>query len=198
MEAAPVGALVALAVVGSFTPGPNTTIATVTGVHFGFRAVLPHLAGVPVGFSTLLALGSLGVAGVLLAAPAAAALVKWAGVGYLLYLGARLLRPARPGHAALARPFTFAQSVLFQYANPKAWMLAAATAGAAAPGPGLAARTALVCALFSAACIVSLAAWAWLGASLRQWLGTGHRLRAFDAAMALSLVATALWMAATS
>jgi threonine/homoserine/homoserine lactone efflux protein len=77
-------------------------------------------------------------------------------------------------------------------------MLAVATAGASGPGVGIAARTALVCALFSAACIISLAAWAWLGASLRQWLRTGHRLRRFNAALALSLVATAVWMAATA
>jgi threonine/homoserine/homoserine lactone efflux protein len=195
MDQAQIGALVALAVVGSFTPGPNTTIATATGAHFGFRAVVPHLVGVPVGFATLLALGSLGVAGVLLALPGAVAVIRWAGVTYMVYLGALLLRAARPGEVRLPRPFTFAQSVAFQYANPKAWMLAAATASAAVPGANAAARTALVCALFAGACVASLAAWAWLGASLRRWLRTEPRRRAFNAAMALSLLATAAWLA---
>jgi hypothetical protein len=36
-------ALAILAVVGSFTPGPNNMIATVTGANHGFRAVLPHI-----------------------------------------------------------------------------------------------------------------------------------------------------------
>ena len=55
-------ALATLAVVGSFTPGPNNVIATVTGANHGLRATLPHILGVPFGFRTMLVAGSLGVA----------------------------------------------------------------------------------------------------------------------------------------
>jgi threonine/homoserine/homoserine lactone efflux protein len=40
------------AFVGSFTPGLNTTIATVTGANYGFRAAVPHMFGIPFGLST--------------------------------------------------------------------------------------------------------------------------------------------------
>src|SRR5215475_12394665 len=70
MDGAQLGAFVVFSLVGSFTPGPNTTIATATGANFGFRAVVPHVAGVPFGMTTLLVLGSLGVTGLLLALPA--------------------------------------------------------------------------------------------------------------------------------
>ncbi len=40
-------ALLTLLTVGLFTPGPNTTIAAVTGANFGLRATLPHCVGVP-------------------------------------------------------------------------------------------------------------------------------------------------------
>ncbi len=60
-------ALAALAIAGSFTPGPNNTIATVTGANHGLRAVVPHLLGVPFGFSTILVAGSLGAAALLAA-----------------------------------------------------------------------------------------------------------------------------------
>jgi threonine/homoserine/homoserine lactone efflux protein len=66
MEPAQLWAFVVFSLVGSFTPGPNTTVATATGANFGFRAALPHILGVPFGFSTMLALGTLGVAGLLL------------------------------------------------------------------------------------------------------------------------------------
>jgi threonine/homoserine/homoserine lactone efflux protein len=203
MDAAYFWAFVVFSMVGSFTPGPNTTIATVTGANFGFRAVVPHIVGVPFGFSTLLVAGNLGVAGIVLALPAAAGIIKWAGVLYMLYLGWLLLRPAPWGPAPrggvrVARPLTFWQSAMFQYANPKAWMLAAATAGAYVPGASVPMRATLICAVWSGACILSLVAWAWLGAALREWLRVGNRLRGFNALMALALIATAVWMAATS
>jgi threonine/homoserine/homoserine lactone efflux protein len=200
MEPAQLWAFVVFSLVGSFTPGPNTTVATATGANFGFRAALPHIFGVPFGFSTMLALGTLGVAGLLLSLPVAAGAIKWVGIGYLLYLGWLLTRPAHGGGRAAprARPFTFLQSALFQFANPKAWMLTVATAGTYMSGRGVAARAALICAIFAATCMISLVAWAWAGAALRVWLRAGRRLRWFNAAMGLSLAATALWMAVTT
>jgi hypothetical protein len=55
-------ALAVLALVGSFTPGPNNMIATVTGANHGFRAALPHVFGVPFGFASMLIAGAFGVA----------------------------------------------------------------------------------------------------------------------------------------
>src|SRR5437660_870237 len=143
MEPVQLWAFVVFSLVGSFTPGPNTTIATVTAANFGFRATVPHILGVPFGFSTLLALGTLGMAGLLLSTPAAAGALKWAGVAYLLYLAWLLARPAAPAGdggrgGPGGRPLTFLESALFQYANPKAWMLAIATAATYASGARLA------------------------------------------------------------
>ena len=51
MEADQVIALAVFALVGSFTPGPNNAIATLTGANFGMRAAVPHILGVPFGFA---------------------------------------------------------------------------------------------------------------------------------------------------
>ena len=203
MEPAQLGAFVVFSLVGSFTPGPNNTIATATAANFGFRAALPHIFGVPFGFSTMLALGSLGAVGLLLSLPTAAGAIKWAGIAYLVYLGWLLIRAARPtpdyapGTLA-ARPLTFLESAVFQYVNPKAWMLATATGGTFMSGRDVATRAALICMVFSATCIASLAVWAWMGAALRRWLRAGRRRWWFNMAMGLSLAATALWMAVTT
>ena len=50
-------ALAILAIVGSFTSGPNNMIAIVTGANHGFRAALPHIFGVPFGFASMLIAG---------------------------------------------------------------------------------------------------------------------------------------------
>ena len=203
MEPAHFWAFVVFSLVGSLTPGPNNAIATAIAANFGFRAALPHILGVPFGFSTMLALGSLGALGLLLSLPRAAGAIKWAGVAYLVYLGWLLIRAAHATseHAPrvpAGRPLTFLESALFQYANPKAWMLTTATAGTYMSGRDLATRATLICLVWSATCIASLVTWAWMGAALRAWLRTGSRRWWFNATMGLSLAATALWMALTT
>jgi threonine/homoserine/homoserine lactone efflux protein len=188
-------ALVTLAVAGSFTPGPNNTIATITGANHGLRAVVPHMLGVPFGFSTMLAAGSLGAAALIVAHPLLAALIKWAGIAYLLLIGWQVARSGGSSDRPLARPLTFWQSAAFQYANPKAWMLATATAGAFSEQGDTWLRTALVCAVFSLTAFASLVLWGWLGVALRGWLANGARLRVFNVTMGALLAGTAAWMA---
>jgi len=188
-------ALATLAVVGSFTPGPNNTIATVTGANHGLRATLPHVLGVPFGFGSMLVAGSLGVAALLIAHPWLGQAIKWIGIAYLLYISWLIARAGSIADRRLARPLTFWQSAAFQYANPKAWMLAAATAGTFMTVEAGVLRTAIIVVVFGTTAVASLLAWAWLGASLRSWLQVGTRLARFNLSMGALLAATALWMA---
>jgi threonine/homoserine/homoserine lactone efflux protein len=188
-------ALATLAVVGSFTPGPNNVIATVTGANHGLRAAVPHILGVPFGFGTMLVAGSLGVAALLVAQPLLGVAIKWVGIAYLLYIAWLIARASSIGERTLARPLTFWQSAAFQYANPKAWMLAAATAGTFMTVEAGTLRTAIIVGVFAATAACSLILWAWIGAALRHWLQVGRRLARFNLAMGVLLAATALWMA---
>lgn len=187
-------ALITLAVAGSFTPGPNNTIATVTAANHGFRAAVPHMLGVPLGFASMLVAGSLGVAAVLIAHPLLAQLIKWLGIAYLLYIAWLIARASSLGDRTLARPLTFWQSAAFQYANPKAWMLAAATAATFMAQGANVARTSVIVVVYALAAFSSLVLWAALGAALQAWLRQGQRLRVFNLVMGALLAATALWM----
>lgn len=188
-------ALVVFALAGSFTPGPNNTIATVTGANHGLRATVPHICGVPFGFATLLVAGGVGAAALTVAHPAPATAIKWIGIAYLLYIAWVIARTDAIGERALARPLTFWQSAAFQYANPKAWMLAAATVGTYMAADAAALRIVIICAVFSLTCAASLIVWAAAGAALKNWLARDSRLRAFNLTMGATLAATAAWMA---
>jgi threonine/homoserine/homoserine lactone efflux protein len=200
-------ALSVFALIASITPGPNNTIATATGANWGFRAALPHVLGVPLGLVSMLLAGAAGMAAVIVGTPWLAQTIKWLGIAYLLWIALKFMlaarAPAAPGAAAsgvggLARPLTTWQSAAFQYANPKAWMIAGATAAAYMHGHDLVQRTALICLVFAAISALSVALWSALGDALRDWLRHGHRLRWFNLAMGLSLAATAAWMAWSS
>lgn len=197
MEADQLVALTVFALIGSFTPGPNNAIATLTGANFGLRAAVPHMLGVPFGFASMLLAAAGGVAAVLLANPLAAETIRWLGTAYLLWLAWSLMR-AQESRALTSGPFrlplSFSQSALFQYLNPKAWMLASATAGAFMAGEAPLLSGAWAAALFGLTAFASVAVWAAVGASLRAWLAIGSRLRIFNVAMGASLAATAFWM----
>ena len=131
-------ALLTLLTVGLFTPGPNTTIAAVTGANFGLRATLPHCLGVAFGFASILALCAVGVGALILGQPTLSSVVHLAGVAYLLWLAWKIARSTALAEKQVLRPLNVWQSAVLQYANIKAWMLALAVAAsymAGAPAP---------------------------------------------------------------
>lgn len=182
--------------VGAVTPGPNCALALSTAVNFGPRRVLPHMLGVAIGFSAMLAAALAGAHGLFLALPWLAQVLKWFGVAWLAWMGVQLARSRQLADDTSARPPRVHESILLQFANPKAWMLMTATVGAyqdvARPGwlAGL-----LIVAIFALCCVTAIAVWAWLGGSLRGWLAGGQRLAWFNGLLGLSLVATAAWLA---
>jgi threonine/homoserine/homoserine lactone efflux protein len=188
-------ALVTLAVVGSFTPGPNNMIAAAIGANHGFRAVLPHMLGVVFGFTTMLVAGSVGLAALIAATPWMAALLKWGGIAYLMAIAWRIAGTSAIAEGSMRQPLTFWQSAVFQYANPKAWTIGMATLGTFASGGDITVRTAVICSVFAIIAFVSVGIWGLTGATLRDGLAVGRRLRVFNAVMGALLAGTAVWLA---
>ena len=54
-------AFVGFAFATLFTPGPNNIMLLSSGLTFGFRRTLPHVAGVAIGFSVMVAAMAWGV-----------------------------------------------------------------------------------------------------------------------------------------
>jgi threonine/homoserine/homoserine lactone efflux protein len=193
-------ALLVFSLIGSFTPGPNTIVASATGATFGLRATLPHVVGVPLGLATMLLAAAAGVAGLIAAAPGAGAVLHWLGIAYMAWLSIALARrhdaAAERAGGPFGLPLGVMQSALFQYLNPKAWMLALAITGTWLAGAEPWHRALIVIAVFGLSAAASLVAWGGAGAVLRRWLAdSGRRRRLFDLAMASALGATTLWLA---
>ncbi|MCB1840375.1 MAG: LysE family translocator, partial [Alphaproteobacteria bacterium] len=47
--------------VASITPGPNNFMVAASGMNYGYKRTLPHIAGVVTGFCSLLLLCMLGI-----------------------------------------------------------------------------------------------------------------------------------------
>ena len=90
--------------VGAVTPGPNCALALSTAVNFGPRRVLPHMLGVAIGFSAMLAAALAGAHGLFLALPWLAQVLKWFGVAWLAWMGVQLARSRQLADGTSARP----------------------------------------------------------------------------------------------
>ena len=54
-------AFVMFAVVMFFTPGPNNIMLLSSGLTYGFRRTLPHIAGITIGFAFMVGAVGLGL-----------------------------------------------------------------------------------------------------------------------------------------
>ena len=190
-----------LATAMSFTPGPNTALSAALAANYGLPRAMPFIAAVTVGWGLLLAVCSLGVGALVLAAPLLGWAIKLVGVAYLLWLSFRLAFQTQLPGAATGRKLevTFAQGVAMQFVNIKAWMAALAVVGGWIAGRSDAAqRFAVLLPVMLGFAFFSNFTYALLGSLLRDWLagpaGTGRRLVAFNRVMAAVLVVTAIWM----
>ena len=176
----------------SATPGPNNALVAASAANFGLRRSLPQVLGVALGFPAMLLLVALGAAEVLRGAPAAMAALRWAGAAWILWLawGIATAAPPAPG-AAPGRPMTLLQSALFQWVNPKAWIIAAGAIAAYTGGEGgLVTEAFGLAALFAVMAFASMLGWAALGAGTARLLRDPAALRWFNRAMAALLVAS--------
>jgi threonine/homoserine/homoserine lactone efflux protein len=197
--------LCVFAVVTSITPGPNNALLFASGVNHGIRRTVPHLLGVTLGFAFMQLALALGVGFVFDALPGLSPTLRALGAAYLLYLAWRIATAApppglaqdsrpiasdAPATARTARPMTFLEASAFQWVNPKAVMMCVTAATAYALPDRPVASAFLVTGVFFFAGMPCVALWALLGSALRGFLQDRRRLRAFNVAMALLLVAS--------
>ena len=178
----------------SVTPGPNNLMLAASGVNFGFRRTMPHLLGVSIGHGIQVAIVASLLAWVMAWLESLRLVLVLAGCGYLLWLAWRQAGAGQPGRAEQARPLGFLGAALFQWVNPKAWMMVVNTAILFLPRGGAwhaAISLSLVCVVVNLPCI---ALWAVVGDRLRNHLREPRALRVFNYSMALLLAATALWI----
>ncbi|MFO6418962.1 LysE family translocator [Hylemonella sp. W303a] len=193
MQPALLGPLVLFTFISSITPGPNNTMLAASGLNFGLRRTWPHVWGVNMGFIAMLVLIGLGMGAVFTRYPWLHPLLKYVSAAYLLFLAWKIANAAPPQQpvegAAQSRPLTFWQAALFQWVNPKAWVMTTGMVSAYVPSGeafwGHLGLAALIAMAVGMPCII---VWAAFGSALRRWLHRPRMIRAFNWTMAALLV----------
>lgn len=194
MTASQAIAFLLFAVVAAITPGPGNLILTSTGARVGLLRGLPCLCGVVIGMGFMMFLVAFGLGNVVLASPWLILILKWGGIGFLLWLSWKIATADRGDATTDKRPLGFWGGAAFQWINPKSWLVsvsavsvywhpAAGTAFTQATGFGL---------LFILAALPSCFIWLAFGASLQRFLYTKRTARIFNVAMGVLLAGAVL------
>jgi threonine/homoserine/homoserine lactone efflux protein len=172
------------------TPGPNNVLVASSGVNFGFRATVPHILGITIGYPVMLLIVGLGLAKIFIAIPMTHLVLKYVSIVYLLYLAWSIARSAAVSEAhKIYKPMTFAQGAAFQWVNAKGWVAAlTAVTTYTAVDSTLPLQIAALAMLATVITLVSVSSWTLFGAVLRRFLHTERRRRWFNYSMAALLV----------
>ena len=183
-------ALFGILLAATWTPGPNNLMLASSGATFGFRATVPHIAGVALGFGFMLFSIALGMGEVFERAPVLHDILRWVGAALLLWVAWRIANTKSPGEpGARTKPFNFVQAAAFQWINPKGWAMCVALVGQFMQGDRLVFTAAVLALVSIVSGISSAAGWAVFGEFIQRWLKSPARLKAFNLSMAGIIVA---------
>jgi len=180
------------ALVTSVTPGPNNMMLLASGVNFGFSRTLPHMFGISIGFFVLVLSVGFGLGSVFNAWPILYTVLRYAGAAYLLYLAWKIATsgPASDADSTRSKPLSFMSAALFQWVNPKAWIMAIGAISTYTPMQGYFTNVVVISAVFALINLPSVGIWAGFGSLLRNVLRDPVGLRIFNGVMAVLLVAS--------
>jgi threonine/homoserine/homoserine lactone efflux protein len=185
-------AFVVFGAVMAFTPGPNNIMVLSSGLTFGFRRSLPHIAGIAIGVSFMVASVGLGLGAIFIAYPVLQIILKYVGIAYLIYLAVVIAMSGSvtPGQDNRRGPMTFWAAVLFQWVNIKGWVMAIGVITAYSAIASFPWNIAIQAALMLVMGALSSLAWTLFGSSLRSFLISPTAVRVFNVLMAALLLAS--------
>ena len=183
-------AFVLFAVVMYFTPGPNNIMLLSSGLTYGFRRTLPHIAGITIGMAFMIAAVGVGLGTIFIAYPVLQAILKYAGAAYLIYLAVAIARSgaAKSNQDNRRGPMTFWGAAMFQWINVKGWVMVIGTITAYAAIAAFPWNIVIQTAIVLVVGVLATVAWASFGSALRPLLTSPRMVRAFNIVMALLLL----------
>ncbi|RLA74731.1 MAG: LysE family translocator [Epsilonproteobacteria bacterium] len=178
------------------TPGPNNLMLLSSGLNFGFRRSLPHMAGIAFGFPFMVICVGLGVGVVFELFPFVYNILKIIGISYLFWMAWQIAindTSLNQEKYKKSKPFTFAQSVLFQWVNPKAWIMAITSTATFTKGDeNTFIQVFIIAFIYMLSGFISTSSWTIGGVFLKKIIKDVKTIKIFNISMAILIVASIL------
>lgn len=179
----------------TLTPGPNNFMLLNSGLHFGIKKSLPHYLGICVGFPLMMLIVSLGLGQLFLQHLWIKHFLKIFGSLYMLYLAWQILdASAQVKMNKQLKPFGFFQAILFQWINPKAWLMAIGAISIFSLTANYFNNAMTIGTVFLFMCLPCIGIWMIFGKFLQQILTEEKHRKWFNIVMATCLIASVIMM----
>lgn len=165
------------------TPGPNNIMLVASGANFGFLKSLPHMLGIVLGIFILQIFIAFGLGNIFKHYPIIQTVLKIAGCIYLLYLAWKIVGTAR--HSVdkniMKKPLSILDAGLFQFLNPKVWLMSITTMVSFTIEGELYFQSAiLVASIMSAVMFISISIWTGVGTTIARFLYSDRAFKIFN------------------
>lgn len=196
MEHSLIFALCTFAFISSVTPGPNNIMLLASGAQYGYVRSLPHIFGIVIGVAALMVSVLSGLGVMFTVYPFLFSILKVLGSSYLLWLACKIATASVyaievKDTGTPKGPFKWWEAALFQFINPKAWMMAVGSVTMfSLPGNQYLESGIAIVLVFACIGFPSVSLWAGAGTKIGVLLNTPKQRRVFNVAMGLATVAT--------
>ena len=159
------------------TPGPNNSILTASGIKFGFFRSIPNIFGIPTGHGIQLALVCLGLGSLFTQFPILLEALRYVGAAYIIYLAYKMFGSLNIAKTEdRSRPLKYYEAILFQFVNPKAWVICSTAVTLYYPkGENIFIGTLFMVIMSTLVNIPSISIWAYGGSVIRKYLNNVHQ-----------------------
>lgn len=176
------------------TPGPNNSILTASGIKFGFVKTIPNIFGIPTGHGIQLTLVCFGLGSLFLQFPFLLEMLKYIGAIYLLYLAWKMFGSLNiEVRENKSSPLKYYEAILFQFVNPKAWVICITAVSLFYPEKeNIFIGTLFMVFMSTIINIPSISIWAFGGSVIRKYLYDQKLKKTIEWLLAFLLIGTSI------
>ena len=176
------------------TPGPNNSILTASGIKFGFTRTIPNIFGIPTGHGIQLTFVCFGLGSLFIQFPFLLNALKYIGAIYLLYLAWKMLGSLNvKATEDKSAPLKYYEAILFQFVNPKAWVICITAVSLFYPEKeNIFIGTLFMVVMSTIINIPSISIWALGGSIIRRYLSNTKLKKIIEYLLALLLICTSI------
>ena len=176
------------------TPGPNNSILTASGIKFGFIRSIPNIIGISSGHGVQLALVCFGLGSLFTQFPILLEVLKYIGACYLLYLAWKMFGSLNISITEeKSSPLKYYEAILFQFVNPKAWVICITAVSLFYPeNVNLIMGTLFLVIMSTIINLPSISMWAFGGSIIRRYLSNKKLKTIIEWILAILLLGTAI------
>ncbi|KJS17736.1 MAG: hypothetical protein VR78_05725 [Hoeflea sp. BRH_c9] len=184
-----IAAFYIFSLVAAITPGPSNVIIAATGSSVGMWRGLPCAIGCVCGMATLMFSAALGLGQLIAVYGGIVTMMNWGGAAFLLWLAWKIASADPDASGQAAKPVGFITGALFQWVNPKGWLVAvgAVSTFLQAGAPNQTLQAVQFGGLFFCAALPASLVWLGMGSMMQRLLKDRRAARIFNLAMGAAL-----------